>query len=407
MHKKKYENFTMLIIPISVAFFNILIILFPKDIIEASKNGLALWFNNVLPSLLPFIIGTNILSGLGAISFIGTLLEPIMYPLFRVSGSGAFALVTGMTSGYPMGAKVVSILRENEDVSKIEAQRLISFVNNSGPLFILGAVGIGMFKNITVGYFLMLCHYMSAILTGLIFKHYKGKEEKKLVSTKKIFSRAFKNMKNARKKESKTFGVILADSIRNAMETIALVGGFIILFCVLVKIFEITGIISLTENLLEDVLTPLHITSDRYKGLFVGIIEVTNGTKILSNELFTSTDILICLALISFGGLSIHAQTVSLINKTDINIPLYFFAKFVHSIISVAVGILAMPFFDFNKSEPAFKSAIMYSTKITEKLGISSLFFLFNISFIMIFILIMIVLNYILKLHYNPSSRKK
>ena len=400
MFKKNFENFSILIIPIIVAFFNILIVLFPRDIIEASKTGLSLWFNNVLPSLLPFIIGTNILAGLGAISFIGTLLEPIMYPLFRVPGTGAFALVTGMTSGYPMGAKVVGMLREREEITKIDAQRLISFVNNSGPLFILGAVGVGMFKSINVGYFLMASHYMSAILTGFLFKYYKRTEVvKKNISNKQLFYRAFRNMKSARLKDKKPFGLILADSIRNALETIAMVGGFIILFCVLVKVLEITGIIDLTEKMFQNILMYANISSHEYKGTFIGLIEVTNGTKILASETFSTTDVFLCLALISFGGLSIHAQTVSLINKTDINIPLYFLAKFIHSVLSLAVGFILLPFFDLNKSEPAFNSFMIYSNNITEKLGVSSLFFFFNLGFIILFIIITFIASFIFRFY--------
>ena len=399
--EKKYKNLSILIIPITVAIFNILIILFPRDIIDASKNGLNLWFNNVLPSLLPFIIGTNILAGLGAISFIGTLLGPIMYPLFGVSGSGSFALVTGMTSGYPMGAKVVSMLRENDDITQIDAQRLISFVNNSGPLFILGAVGVGMFKNINVGYFLMTSHYISAILTGLIFKYYKRNEDKKIITTKKIFSRALRNMRATRAKDGKTFGTILADSVRSSMETIALIGGFIILFCVIVKALEITGVIGLTEKMLQNVLIHTNITGDRYKGLFIGLIEVTNGTKILANESFSSIDVLLCLAIISFGGFSIHAQTISFISKVDIKISLYFISKFIHSLLSIVVGLIILPFFDLNSSHPVFFSYMSYGNSLTEKLGVSSLFFLFSISFIIFFIILIIVLNFIHKLYLN------
>ena len=156
------KNSIIYIIPITVIFFNILIILFPSQIISSAKNGLLLWFNNVIPSLLPFIIGANILSLTGFIGFLGTLLEPITQKIFKISGNGAFALIIGLISGYPMGAKITASMYENHQITKIEAQKLIMFTNNSGPLFILGTVAVSMFKIPSIGILILLAHYFSA-----------------------------------------------------------------------------------------------------------------------------------------------------------------------------------------------------------------------------------------------------
>ena len=129
------KNLSYYIIPLLVAFFNILIIIVPNIVITSAKDGLMLWFNKIIPSILPFLIGTNLLIHLGFIDFLGTLLDSFMKKFFRVSGCGAFALVLGMLSGYPVGAKITASLRENNKISKTEAQRLISFTNNSEPLF--------------------------------------------------------------------------------------------------------------------------------------------------------------------------------------------------------------------------------------------------------------------------------
>ena len=136
------------IIPIMVAIFNIIIIIMPNLVISSAKNGLLLWFNNILPAILPFLIGTNLLIRLGFIDFLGNLLEPFMQKIFNVSGNGAFPLILGMFSGYPIGAKITCELKEKGKISKIEAQRLISFTNNSGPLFIIGTVGPVYYTNL-------------------------------------------------------------------------------------------------------------------------------------------------------------------------------------------------------------------------------------------------------------------
>ena len=130
-----------LIPPALVAALTLTLIIFPRESVAAARDGLNLWLNNVLPAVLPFTIGANLLIALGAAGFFGAFLEPLMRRVFGLPGAGAFALVIGIVSGYPIGAKVVCDMRLRGEISRDEAQRLISFVNNSGPLFVLGARG--------------------------------------------------------------------------------------------------------------------------------------------------------------------------------------------------------------------------------------------------------------------------
>lgn len=333
-------------LPLFVALFNIAMIFFPKEIIVASKDGLFLWFNNVLPALLPFLIGTNILIGLGFVNFIGTILSPIMLPLFGVSGIGGFPLICGMTSGYPIGAKITSELRDKNEISKIEAQRLIAFTNNSGPLFILGVIGIGMFSNLSVGYFILLIHYMGAISTGLIFKYYKATKYVKPYSNKNLFYKAFTSMKTARTRDSRSFAVILGDSVKNSMETVLIVGGFIILFSVISKMADIFLLIQYIDMIFIK-LTNIDVSENILKGFLFGIVEITNGAKILSSDNFSTLSVILTATIISFGGFSIHAQAINFIGKTDINIFLYLLGKLIHALFTALFGFLLYPFFDF------------------------------------------------------------
>ena len=73
-----------------------------------------------------------------------------MRPVFNVPGEGIFALLMGSISGYPIGAKTVSNLKSQGIINSIESERLIAFTNNSGPLFILGTVGISLFHSIKI-----------------------------------------------------------------------------------------------------------------------------------------------------------------------------------------------------------------------------------------------------------------
>jgi len=345
-------------LPLLVAALNIMLIAHARESLDAARAGVGLWFNNVLPSVLPFIIGGNLLIGLGAVSFIGVLLEPVMRRVFNVPGVGGFALAVGMISGYPVGAKMVCEMRSRGELSRHEAQRLISFANNSGPLFILGAVGLGMFGDANIGRLMLLAHYLGSLAVGLIFRFYKASElsgyayggpsrplhiravkameqarwpsgqfPKEMTRTRWPSGQFPKEMTGGRRHDNTSFGQIMRHSVVNAMETMLLVGGFIVLFSVTHRTLEIAGLYYLLGEIFG-------IPEDLRGGVFGGIIEMTNGVNQLSILGASPIIISIATALISFGGISILFQSLSFISKTDIDVGIYILAKIAHGVFS-------------------------------------------------------------------------
>ena len=128
------------IMPIMFILFTVGLVLFSNSNLYAAKNGLILWANNIVPSLFPFFIATNLLSHTNVINYVSKKCNKFMRPIFNVSGEAAYAFVVGLISGYPMGAKIVTDLRKANLCSKDEGERMLAFTNNSGPLFILGTV---------------------------------------------------------------------------------------------------------------------------------------------------------------------------------------------------------------------------------------------------------------------------
>lgn len=378
-----FKNLSYYIIPFIVALFNTLIIIAPNIVITGARDGLLLWFNNIIPAILPFLIGTNLLIRLGFIDFLGYILEPLMKKLFNVNGSGAFALILGMLSGYPVGAKITANLRESGKLSKVEAQRLISFTNNSGPLFILGTVGIGMYQNIMIGYFILAIHYLSALTVGFLFKFYKVGDDHikgyntytKISKTKYSLKTALLKLKISRIKNQSTFGQILGESVRDALEVLAMIGGFVILFSVI-------------SSLLIKVIPSI---SPIFNGSFMGLIEVTNGALLLSS-IDGVFSVIACCGIISFAGISILAQTASMINKSDIKMSVYLVSKIMHAIISIIYAIICIPIIQ------SFLETPVYSTF---DISIKSSALYFGCS-----ILILIVLSLVC-LYYNISDRLK
>ncbi len=158
-----FVNFKKYIIMLSLLALIISLIIFSNSSYCVAQNAFMLWVNNIIPSLLPFFICIELLKQTPFINIIGKLLTPIMRPIFNVPGSGAFPLAMGISSGYPTGAKITSELYKSNEFTKVEAERLIAFTNTSGPLFIVGAVGIGMFNSQRIGLLLLLTHFFGSL----------------------------------------------------------------------------------------------------------------------------------------------------------------------------------------------------------------------------------------------------
>lgn len=339
--KQNYKYIPMIIIPIIIAIFNLIMIMFPKEIIISAKSGLLLWYSSVLPSLFPFMICTNLLTNLGFPSFVGTLLEPITSKVFKVRGCGVFPIIMGVISGYPMGAKLTLDLYNSGQLSKNEAQRLICFTNNSGPLFILGAVAVSMFSSSSIGYFMMFIHYISALIIGIAL----GMFSKKPTASKCGIKSALRAIKLCRIKNKKNFGEILGESTTNAISAILQVGGYVILFSVIVEILNQTGILSILTATLQT----FNIDSNIAKAICVGTFEITNGCNILKGNINIHS-ILLAAAMISWAGFSIHAQSISFISKSDLKISPYLFCKLLQAILTYILGITLYPLFKINES---------------------------------------------------------
>lgn len=303
-----------MIILIFLAIFKLLFLAFPEVVLAASRAGLLLWFNNVMPALLPFIIITNLLMNLGFAELLGKFLAPFMHKIFNLPGKCSIALIAGLTSGYPIGAKTVHELRKNSSISKQNAQHLLAFCNNAGPLFILGVVGIGFFDSKPIGYLLWVGHIMAALVIGILLKN-KKKSDYQEINISIIVTNGF----------SKALG----SSIKNAMESMAVIGGVIIFFNTILAIF---GEIGFPDKGL-------------FAGLLAGLIEITGGLNKIAESGTNVTSLAIAAFVIAFGGFSIHMQTFMFTEGAGIKAMPYLLAKFLHGIIAAIFTILLSIFF--------------------------------------------------------------
>ncbi len=304
----------------ALTFACMLVILFrPEIYISSAFEGIKLWAIVVLPSLLPFFFCTALLSATGVTNKTAKLLEKPCNFLFRTSGYAAYAFLMSVLSGYPVGAKIIGDLGENGLISRDEATKMSAFCSTSGPLFITGSVGTGMFGSAKVGWLLLLSHALSAVTVGLIFRFFgKSKQDE-----------SRKQLSEARKKKSDN---VLYDCVFSSVVSIAVVGGFICVFYVLADIAENNDLLFPVRKLTESITG----NGELSKAFSYGLIECTRGCKMLAKCGLSTYSLTSSSILIAFGGVSVLVQSISFLKKAGVKISYFLSAKAVQTLFAAA-----------------------------------------------------------------------
>ena len=329
-------------------FITIAMVEYPKDAFDSAIIGLNLWWNVVFPALLPFFILSEILMGVGVVHFIGVLLEPLMRPVFNVPGVGAFAMSMGLASGYPMDAVITCKFRKNQMCSAVEAERLLSFTNTADPLFMFGAVAVGMFGMPELGATIAIAHYLASLLVGIIFRfHGRSRDQHKLNKaaqpTGNIVGRAFNALLEARQEDKRSFGQLLGDSVKSSMNTILLIGGFIILFSVFLRILSVVGITDHLNAVFAALLSLAGLSVSLAPALVSGLFEIDLGALAASQAnapLFEK--VTIASAIIAWSGLSVHGQVASIVIESGIRMAPYMVARVLHAVLAAVLTMWLM-----------------------------------------------------------------
>lgn len=382
-----FLSFRRNILPFLFILLAICLVVFSKTNLIAAKNGLILWANNVVPSLFPFFVVTELLSNTNIVYYIGKLFDKIMRPLFNVPGECAFAFIMGLISGYPTGGKIVADLREQGLCTKDEGNRMLAFTNNSGPLFIISCVGISLFGDTKTGILLLCTHILAGITVGIIF----GK-----LSTKKIknnLSLSTSPVNHYPMKEPVTFsnlGKILGKSIHNSISTVLMIGGFVVIFSVIISILQHSHLLDVFAQSLKPILAFFGFSLDFAKPILAGLIELTNGVSMVAEIHIKniSQNVILCAFLLGFGGFSVLLQVFSLLFKTDLSMKKYLIGKFLQGIFAAIYTFIALRFIptlslDIVPTFAPIAETFVYPISI---FGISNYLLLFLVLIFIIFI---------------------
>lgn len=319
-----YSRLKRNIIPLMLFAFLSLMLIFPQKALNGASNGLLLWYNTLLPSLLPFIIISGILIRLEIIPLISRLLYPILKPLFPISQNGAYPVFIGFLSGLPIGAKVSAELASYHKISSDEAIYIASMCNNASPSFILNFIAASSLNDPSKGILMLIIVYLSAVLASMItyrlFIHKHIRKHKK--SAEKTLHEAENDTSYKSPPKSKVKILSAVDSsIMSAFDAAAKIGGYVILFSILT---EFTSLFNLPSI---------------YQAFLSGFLEITTGIRNIS-LLNINPDIkfILASAFTAFGGLSAASQTQSVISPAGLSIRFYIITKLIQGIIAAILS---------------------------------------------------------------------
>lgn len=340
----KFSTVFFISLILSIAFF---MLINPTETVIATSSAVNLWASVVLPALLPFFIVAELLVSSGFVKFLGVILEPIMRPLFRLPGASSIVVVMGFTSGFPVGAILSKKLYDEKILSAEETERLVSFTNNSSPLFILGAVGVGMFANPLAGYILAVSHYLSNLFVGFLWRFRAAEPMVTGISFNKRLDLAWQPIIKDNKEHQKNIIKILGDAIKNSINHILMVGGFIVVFSVLTRMLTIWGFMDQLAKIIMHLLAPFNLSYPLAYGLGTGIFEITLGarTAVSSSSAELLPVLLVVSAILAFSGLSIIAQVMNIVSSIPVRMSFYLLSRFIQMILSTIITLIVYKLF--------------------------------------------------------------
>ena len=327
---KSLNNYKSKLIKGSVLLFLITMFLFPYASFQGASSGLLLWFNTVLPSLLPFIIISNLMIRLNITKYISKVFYPLFHKIFHVSPDGCYPILIGFLSGIPMGAKTTADLLTERKISETEGRFLLTMCNNASPMFIMSYIAITQLKLPRIKYPLFAILYSSAIISALLYRFLWLKISSKRLTVQNIVSTNKLITKDSGKPVR--FRFELVDScILNGFEVVTKIGGYIILFSILAQIVYTIG-----PNI------------SYVKAVLMSLFEITFGiNQICSINIDINLKIVLVAVITSFGGLSGIAQTKSVLGETRLSMKSYVIAKLINALVTFIITILYVTLFPY------------------------------------------------------------
>lgn len=298
-------------------FLFILLLTFWQGYSEAVKNGFLLWLTVIAPSMFPYLIITSILSGLPFLENACMRLTPISKKLFRTNGLTLYAFLMSIICGYPVGASIISSLKNKRLISDSEAERASVFCSTSSPTFTVLCVGKLMFNNIKLGFLLYFINVFVAVLSGILMRGHK-KNQPILMPTPN----------NAEIK------INFYDCVYDSIISTLVVGGIITFFYILTELlYSLNILVPLTF-----VFSKIFNDQTTARGLVFGIFESTKGLNVLASGNINLFSLPLCASICGFGGISVIMQSLAFLKSAKIKTARFLIFKILHAVLGFILG---------------------------------------------------------------------
>ena len=324
--KAQYRD---ILLGVGLLWATLALVLWPEQALGAMRDGLKLCGNVILPSLFPFFVLSSLVVELGMSRYLGRLLEPVMAPLFRVNGNCASALALGFIGGYPVGARTAIQIYENGQCSRTEAERMLAFCNNSGPAFILGVVGAGVFGSGAAGLLLYLAHLLASLTVGVLFRFHKPKEGPQ---TGRVRRAQF---------QAASFSRAFTGSVTGALQSTLNICAFVLFFTVFLRILAYCGILKTLGGILSALLAPLGMDQTWAERLLTGLVEVSSGVSSLTDGALSGR-LSMAAFMLGWAGVSVHCQVLAFLGDSGLSVRTYVAGKLLHGIFSAVLARLLL-----------------------------------------------------------------
>lgn len=307
------------------AFFCVILLLFIlmltlwQGYFDAVKGGFLLWLTVIAPSMFPYLIITSILSGMPFLEYFFDKLTPISKKLFNTNGLTLYAFFMSIICGYPVGASIISNLKNKNLISEAEAERASIFCSTSSPTFTILCVGKLMFQSVKLGLLLYIINVSVAILSGILTRNYRKNEP---ITTPSIRSEKGK--------------INFYDCVYDSVISTLVVGGIITFFYILTEmLYSMSFLVPLTS-----LVSRLINNKTIGKGVVFGLFECTKGLSVLSSDKISLLSLPFCAFICGFGGISVIMQSIAFLKTAKIKTARFLSFKILHAVLGFIFGLI-------------------------------------------------------------------
>ncbi|MGN0245006.1 MAG: hypothetical protein ACI4DK_03440 [Lachnospiraceae bacterium] len=294
----------------------VILLIHAQDTKYYAYTGLNIWYQHMLPALLPFMILSGLMIDLKLDGYIIKPFKFVIRPLFQISDAGIYTLFMGFLCGFPMGAKIAAMEYKEGNISQKEAEYLLCFCNNFGPAYFFSFICNNIYsqKLMLSGLFVL---YGLPLLYGLILRHSIYKNED-FCSQNDIRN----NIKSKMGISIKNLITYTNSNIIKSLSQIGLLGGYMILCNMLMSA------VTVFINHLPSLITP--DSTKRLETFFYCVLEISGGILSLKSlNLSETVSFITAHAALAFNGLSCHLQTFHLISDCPFSRKKYMLHKMI------------------------------------------------------------------------------